>query len=110
MSIKPFTKEIKELNPKEDFEKICFLLTCHCFPWDMKKALEFALFRTFAVSSISRLLAATGAFIKHTRKRYDDTELLLYEILENGIDSDRGTIAVGRINNMHGRHRIVSIR
>lgn len=103
---KPFTKQIEDLDPKEDFEKICFLLTYHCFPWDMEKALEFALFRTFAVPSVSRLLVATGEFIKHTRKRYDDTELLLYEILENGIDSERGSAAIDRINNMHGRYKI----
>jgi len=108
MNIKPFSKKIEELDPSEDFEKIAFLLTFHCFPWDMEKALEFALFRTFAVPSVSRLLDATGAFIKHTRKRYDDTELLLYEILENGIDSDRGTTAVDRINNMHGRYKIAN--
>lgn len=108
MNIKPFSKKIEELDPSEDFEKIAFLLTFHCFPWDMEKALEFALFRTFAVPSVSRFLAATGAFIKHTRKRYDDTELLLYEILENGIDSDRGSTAVDRINNMHGRYKIAN--
>jgi len=108
MNIKPFSSEIEELDPSQDFEKIAFLLTFHCFPWDMEKALEFALFRTFAVPSISRLLAATREFIDHTRKRYDDTELLLYEILENGLDSERGTLAVDRINAMHGRYKIAN--
>ncbi|MDO6436694.1 DUF2236 domain-containing protein [Cyclobacterium sp. 1_MG-2023] len=108
MAIKPFTHQIEELDPAKDCEKICYLLTFHCFPWDMEKALEFALFRTFAVPSVSRLLVATGEFIKHTRKRYDDTELLLYEILENGMDSERGTMAIDRINNMHGRYKIAN--
>ncbi|MBI0398471.1 oxygenase MpaB family protein [Cyclobacterium marinum] len=108
MTNKPFTHQIKALDPVEHCEEICFLLTFHCFPWDMEKALEFALFRTFAVPSVSRLLVATSEFIIHTRKRYDDTELLLYEILENGMDSDRGTKAIGRINNMHGRYKIAN--
>ncbi|WP_246255423.1 oxygenase MpaB family protein [Cyclobacterium plantarum] len=106
MSNKPFSRQIKQLHPEKDHEKIAFLLSFHCFPWDMEKALEFALFRTFAVPSISRLLVATGEFTKRTRKRYDDTELILYEILENGKASERGKAAIGRMNAMHGRFHI----
>lgn len=106
MKSKRFTKEIEGLSPEKDWHRIAFLLTFHCFPWDMEKALEFALFRTFAVPSISRLLRATGEFTDRTRKRYDDTELILYEILENGMDSERGKQAIGRMNAMHGRFKI----
>jgi len=106
MSNKPFTRQIRRLHPVEDHEKIAFLLSFHCFPWDMEKALEFALFRTFAVPSISRILAATGEFTNRTRKRYDDTELILYEILEHGKDSQRGKAAIERMNAMHGRFKI----
>jgi hypothetical protein len=106
MKIKPYTKAITELNPRSDYERIAYLLTFHCFPWDMEKALEFALFRTFAVPSVSRLLVATGEFVSRTRKRYDDTELILYEILENGMESVRGRTAIARMNAMHGRFKI----
>ncbi|SHM93675.1 hypothetical protein SAMN04488057_104449 [Cyclobacterium lianum] len=106
MPTKPFTRQIEGLDPDKDHEKIAFLLSFHCFPWDMEKALEFALFRTFAVPSISRLLAATGEFTSRTRKRYDDTELILYEILENGKESERGRAAIARMNAMHGRFKI----
>lgn len=106
MNNKPFTAEIATLEPEKDFERIAFLLTCHCFPWDMERALEFALFRTFAVPSISKLLAATGEFTSRPRKRYDDTELILYEILEHGMDSERGKRAIARMNQMHGRFKI----
>jgi hypothetical protein len=106
MRIKPFSKAITTLNPRSDYERIAYVLTFHCFPWDMEKALEFALFRTFAVPSVSRLLVATGEFVARTQKRYDDTELILYEILENGMDSVRGRAAIARMNAMHGRFRI----
>ncbi|SEJ64441.1 hypothetical protein SAMN05192553_10713 [Cyclobacterium xiamenense] len=106
MTIKPYTKAITGLNPRSDYERIAYLLTFHCFPWDMEKALEFALFRTFAVPSVSRLLLATGEFVNRTQKRYDDTELILYEILENGMDSVRGQAAIARMNAMHGRFKI----
>ncbi len=106
MKNKPFTEAIKRLDPEKDWHRIAFLLTFHCFPWDMEKSLEFALFRTFAVPRISKLLVGTGEFIKRPRKRYDDTELILYEILENGMDSERGKAAISLMNAMHGRFNI----
>lgn len=87
-------------------EAIARRLSTVTFAWDIEKALEFALFRTYAVPAISGLLARTGAFETATRKRYDDTELLLSEPMEHGLDSDRGAEAIARINAIHGRFRI----
>ena len=101
-----WSKEIATLDPKVDYERICFLLSAYEFSWDIEKALEFALFRTYAVPSISALLSWTGEFRDSTRKRYDDTELLMSEISENGQDSERGQAAIARMNEMHNRYRI----
>ena len=101
-----WTDEIERLDPSLDYERIVFLLSTCEFAWDIEKSLEFALFRTYGVPSISGLLSRTGAFLNETRKRYDDTELLLSEISENGQDSDRGRAALDRINAMHAHYRI----
>ena len=101
-----WSKEIAQLDPSIDYERIVYLLSTFEFAWDIEKALEFALFRTYGVPSISGLLSKTGAFRKDTQKRYDDTELLLAEIAESGQDSVRGQVAMTRINDMHGRYRI----
>lgn len=106
MDRKPFSSQIARLDPQKDHEQISFLLSCHVFPWDLERALEFALFRTFAVPSISGLLAETGEFTMRPRKRYDDTELILFEILEHGMNSLRGKRAIRRMNSMHGRFEI----
>ena len=106
MSRKPFSSQITQLDPAKDHEQISFLLSCHVFPWDLERALEFALFRTFAIPSISGLLADTGEFVHRPRKRYDDTELILFEILEHGMNSLRGKRAIRRMNSMHGRFEI----
>ena len=98
--------EIASLDAEADAGRIVFLLGACEFAWDIERALEFALFRTYAVPSISGLLAKTGAFETATRKRYDDTELILSEITENGLDSDRGQAALARMNAMHGAYRI----
>lgn len=104
--MKSFSAHIQSLNPKTDHEQISFLLSCHVFPWDLERSLEFALFRTFAVPSISGLLAETGEFTQRPRKRYDDTELILFEILEHGMNSLRGRRSIRRMNSMHGRFDI----
>lgn len=101
-----WSDEIETLDPSVDFERIVYLLGSYEFAWDIEKALEFALFRTYAVPSISGLLSRTGAFQTDTRKRYDDTELLLSEISENGQGSERGRAAITRINEMHSKYRI----
>ena len=57
---KNITREIETLDPEKDHERIVYLLACHCFPYDVERSLEFGFFRTFAVPSISRILASTS--------------------------------------------------
>jgi hypothetical protein len=97
---------IQTLDPVADHQQICFLSTCYDFPWDYTRALEFALFRTFGVAKGTPLLASTGEFVQRTRKRYDDTVLILGELLEHGYDSPRGRAALRRMNQQHGRYPI----
>jgi hypothetical protein len=42
------------------------------------------------------------------QKRYDDTDLIVSEIIENGFDSPRGGRAIARMNALHGRFRIAN--
>jgi len=99
-------KEIERLDPKADCERIVFLTSYLEFPWDMTRALELALFRTFAVPSIADLLDKTREFSDHTMRRYDDTAIIINEILINGYDSERGMSFLKRMNRMHGQYEI----
>jgi ER-bound oxygenase mpaB/B'/Rubber oxygenase, catalytic domain len=101
-------KEIQALDPVKDHQRIVFLSTCYDFPFDTTRALEFALFRTYCVPSISGLLAQTGEFFKRAQKRYDDTDIIVSELMEWGYDSDRGKRALRRMNQMHGRFTIAN--
>lgn len=98
--------KIAALDPEVSYEEIARLLYAYEFSWDIERALEFALFRTYAVPSITGLLAKTGEFEQRPRKRYDDTELILAETIEHGLDSPRGKGSIARMNAMHGRFRI----
>jgi hypothetical protein len=97
---------ILTLDPLKDHQEIGYLSVCYDFPWDTTRSLEFALFRVFGVAKGTPLLVNTGEFLLRTQKRYDDTVLILSEILENGYDSERGRIALRRMNQQHGRYVI----
>ncbi len=99
-------EQIRRLDPQRDHARIVYLSTCYDFPFDTTRALEFALFRTFAVPSIAELLDRTGEFTRRAGKRYDDTDILVSELIEHGYASDRGRRALRRINQLHGRFAI----
>jgi hypothetical protein len=101
-------RQIQALDPVADHQRIVFLSTCYDFPFDTTRALEFALFRTFCVPRIGELLDGTGEFVARAQKRYDDTDLLVSELIEHGYDSARGKRALRRINQLHGRFAIAN--
>src|SRR5919108_316044 len=101
-------RTIQELDPEKDHRRIVFLSSCYDFPFDTTRALEFALFRTFCVPSISRLLDRTGEFQNRSQKRYDDTDIIVSELMEWGYDSERGKRALRRMNQLHGRFTIAN--
>jgi hypothetical protein len=99
-------RKIAELDPETDFEQIMQINSYYEFPWDIQQALSFALFRTYAVPTIGRLLFDTGEFTTDTQKRHDDTALVLESVLVDGMESSKGRSAVRRMNQMHGSYDI----
>lgn len=95
-------------DPRRDCQQIARHLGTVVFPWDTTRSLELALFRTFASPRIGGLLHRSGEFEARTQKRYDDTDLIVSEIVEHGYDSERGGRAIARINALHGRFRIAN--
>jgi hypothetical protein len=98
--------EIETLDAVRDHQRIAFLSCRVDFPWDTTRALEFALFRTFCVPAISALLDKTQEFGKRAQKRYDDTDIIVSEMMEHGYDSERGRAAIAKMNAIHGRFKI----
>jgi len=98
--------EIQTLDPEKDFERIGYLSAAFDFPWDVEQSLSLAFFKTYGIPAISELLDRTGEFRNRAQKRYDDTKLILAEIFEHGMDSERGREANRRMNRMHGRFPI----
>ncbi|MDJ0395385.1 oxygenase MpaB family protein [Rhodococcus sp. G-MC3] len=101
-----WVRRIEELDPVADCHTIHRITAGYEFPWDYQRALEFALFRTYCVPSISTLLEKTGEFENRPQKRYDDTSLLMAEMLEHGYDSERGRESLRVVNRMHSQYSI----
>src|SRR5947209_10151675 len=100
--------QIRALDPVRDHQQIVLLSTRYDFPFDTTRALEFALFRTFAVPGIAHLLEQSGEFLARPQRRYDDTDILVSELMERGYDSERGRRALRRMNQLHGRFAIAN--
>jgi hypothetical protein len=101
-----WVRRSEQLDPVRDSHEISLHISAYDFPWDNLQALSFALFRTYAVPSIGRLLDRTDEFTTRVQKRYDDTGLLLEEVQRHGLGSTRGRSAVRRINQMHAMYDI----
>ena len=67
-----------------------------------------ALYRTFCAPTTSALLDRTREFQDRAQRRYDDTSLLMVEIVEWGYDSDRGKELLPRINRFHRTYDIAN--
>ncbi|MEE2047019.1 oxygenase MpaB family protein [Nocardiopsis tropica] len=101
-----FRDEIHRLDAEDDCVRIMQILNSHEFPWDMGRALGIALYRTYAVPSIGGLLGRTNEFTGSTQKRYDDTALILGNMMRHGFGPGKGRDSLRRMNQMHRSYDI----
>lgn len=73
-------------------------------PFLYSKSLEFALFKTYGIPTISKLLLATGALIDKAEVRAEDTGVLLIEMINSDPNSERSTLAIARTNYLHAQY------
>lgn len=91
------------LDPEDDDDRLELLrgFAGVDMPWLWRTSLEFALFRSYAIPAVSASLVASGGFEADAAVRYDDTDLLLREMAENGECSARHARALARMNAIH---------
>lgn len=97
--------EIKELTLKQSHE-IVYNFMYYEFPFLGVKSLEYGLFKTYSIPSISVILVKTTEMEENMPKRYDDTDLILREIIEHPGDNIRSKLAIQRLNFLHGQYPI----
>ncbi|MGA0558108.1 oxygenase MpaB family protein [Larkinella sp. VNQ87] len=98
--------ELQQLDPTRDYQRMVQLLVGYEFPFDITRALELALFHTYASPRTSALLMRTGEFEKHGQKRYDDTSILIAWFMQYGLDTETGQRAITHMNRIHGFYQI----
>ncbi|KAL8763411.1 MAG: hypothetical protein Q9184_000799 [Pyrenodesmia sp. 2 TL-2023] len=77
------------------------------FPLTYTKALQFALFRTYGIPSISKLLVATSQLsdVATASKRYADTAVLIREFMCHKPSDPRTLEAIARMNYIHSLYQ-----
>lgn len=70
------------------------------------KSLEFGLFKTYAIPSISKVLYSTRELVDRCGRRYDDTDLIIREFLEHEPAAPRAKAAIDRMNFIHSQYKI----
>ncbi|KAF8544560.1 hypothetical protein BDD12DRAFT_815674 [Trichophaea hybrida] len=98
--------ELYERVTLRDAEEVIKYLARYEFPKIYKVALQFALFRTYAIPSISTVLKKTGQLAerKFAGRRYVDTTVLIAEMTSHPLDSERASLAIARMNYLHSLH------
>lgn len=86
--------------------KITKTLLIYEFPFMIGFSTQWALIKSYAVPSGTQLLVDTRQLSspKNVGKRAEDTGLILGEILINGVDSERGSTALAKMNWLHRRY------
>lgn len=102
------TSTNSDWEPQRDHIQICHDLAGSTFAWEMNRAFELALLRTFCVPRISAILHQSGEFLHHPQKRYDDTGLLISSLLKWGYDSAQGKAAIAQMNRIHSQYAIAN--
>jgi hypothetical protein len=97
---------LSSFSPQEDADYLMRIVTNVEFPYLSHTSMEFAIFRTCAIPSISKILDKTGVFRVAAAKRADDTEILTREFWLHHVDSDRGSLAIRRLNFIHSQYVI----
>ncbi|TDZ28089.1 Mycophenolic acid synthesis protein B [Colletotrichum spinosum] len=77
------------------------------FPKFYLLALQFAIFKTYAFETVSKLIVATKELAdpKNAHKRYEDTTIIFGEFSLNPPTSDRTLKAISRMNYLHSRYK-----
>lgn len=97
---------VAELTPLQA-QKITHELSSFESPFLYSKSLEFALFKTYAIPSISRLLAKTNQLVGSNvyGKRVEDTGIILNAAATFELNSEMSTLAIARMNYIHAQYK-----
>jgi hypothetical protein len=99
--------QIQRLDPQRDCHEIYRTMVLVEFAgWDGLTGLAMAFYWTYAVPAIAERLEQAGELTGRPRKRAVDTALLMLELVDHGVDHQRGQAVVRRLQRIHRRYAI----
>ncbi|KAF2272556.1 uncharacterized protein EI97DRAFT_426019 [Westerdykella ornata] len=99
-------EDMAKMTTEHAWEIVRYITTLE-FPLMAEKALQFALFRTYAIPTISKLLCETRQLAEpqNAPRRYEDTTVLITEFINHPPSSSRANAAIARMNYLHGLYQ-----
>ncbi|CAL9596302.1 hypothetical protein SUDANB121_05359 [Nocardiopsis dassonvillei] len=94
-------RAIEAMDVERDHSRIWLLDMAYEFPWDMQVGGSVGFYHSLAPPRMARLLARTGELTGNTRRRLDDTNILMWEMFRHGFTGTRGREAVRQMNRIH---------
>lgn len=90
----------------DEAQKIIYTMGFWEFPFLHYTSLQFGLFKTYGIESIAKLLLGTRNLTDpiKSRKRYEDTGVLISEFIMNPPSSPRAIAGLARMNFLHSRY------
>lgn len=100
-------RKIEQMDPVREHSEIVKIMVSYEFPWDFQRGyIDMVFIRFFAGPRMAGLVQKRGYAQTHPQKRYDDTSILLFEMIKNGYDSEKGRACIERMNYIHGHFPI----
>jgi hypothetical protein len=84
----------------------CAMTDHQDLPFITAISLSFALFKTYAVPTISAVLCKSAqlAAAENVARRAEDTSIVIGAFVNGGLDSEQGSTALARMNFLHARY------
>lgn len=95
------TANLHELAARKHWEDYYRQLMLWEFPREARMGWQLAFLRPFAVPRMARILVQAGHLVHDPLKRAYDTGLIIYELVQDGIDGPRGRQMVAVMNRAH---------
>ncbi|KAH7414220.1 hypothetical protein DE146DRAFT_23670 [Phaeosphaeria sp. MPI-PUGE-AT-0046c] len=99
-------EDFKNMTSEDAFQIARYVQSLE-FPFTSGKALAFALFKTYGIPSISKLLCETQQLgkVEYAGRRYADTAVLIIEFTGHSPAAERTNEAIARMNYLHNRYQ-----
>lgn len=92
---------IRAADPGRDYPALYRDTVLLDFWSEMRLGFNLGFYRTFTIPAIAELLVQTGEITGRTRKRAEDTALVILEMVANGLNHPRGRDALRVMNRAH---------